>query len=341
MSPQGAAPTVSVVIPTLNAERYLEECLASIRNQQYPQDRIHIILADAGSTDRTIAIATAAGVTTILPNPLRTGEAGKAVAIAAAEGELILSVDSDNVLVGNDWLSKMVAPFADPAVAASQTNAMLYARGDYFITRYHALLGAGDPLAIYLGNYDRISALTGTWTGCPHEETQEDGWLRVVLDRRHVPTLGANGFMFRRSAAERVGVGDQFFDIDFVQELVNAGMDTVALVDVPIRHYFCSSVRQFRAKTRRRIDDFFFFQSQGRRSYPWTASRKGGIVRFVLSTVTVVPLLVDTYRGYRRKPDPAWLFHPVACWITLCTYGAGTLRGKLRPSLMDRTAWRQ
>jgi glycosyltransferase involved in cell wall biosynthesis len=336
-----AYPSVSVVIPTLNAERYLEECLTSVRSQDYPQERIEILLIDAGSTDRTIAIAKAAGVDTILENPLKTGEAGKAVGVRSAGGDLVLSIDSDNVLVGTDWLSRMVAPFADPEVVASQANSILYARRDFFITRYHALLGAGDPLAVYLGNYDRYSTLTGTWTGCPYEASPRDGWLRVVLDPQRVPTLGANGFMFRRAAAEHVAAGSQFFDIDFVHELANVGFRTVALVEVPIRHYFCSSVAQFRKKTRRRIDDYFFFKSRGERSYPWTGSRLGQIARFVLSTVTVIPITADALRGYRRKPDPAWLFHVPACWLTLCIYAVGTLRGLLRPRLMDRTAWRQ
>ena len=42
---------ISVVTPTLNAASVLEAELESIRSQNYPQDKIEIIIADGGSTD--------------------------------------------------------------------------------------------------------------------------------------------------------------------------------------------------------------------------------------------------------------------------------------------------
>ena len=46
-------PKVSFLIPTLNAEGILENCLQSIRRQDYPQDLIEIVVADGGSADAT------------------------------------------------------------------------------------------------------------------------------------------------------------------------------------------------------------------------------------------------------------------------------------------------
>jgi glycosyltransferase involved in cell wall biosynthesis len=113
-------PLVSVVLPTLNAARTLEECLDALLVQDWPRERLEILVIDAESTDRTLDIARSRGVDRVLANPLKTGEAGKAVGIRHARGDLVLSVDSDNVVVGNDWLRKMVAPFEDPDVIASE-----------------------------------------------------------------------------------------------------------------------------------------------------------------------------------------------------------------------------
>ncbi|MBD0328883.1 MAG: glycosyltransferase family 2 protein [Thermoleophilia bacterium] len=334
-----ADPSVSVVIPTLNAEKYLVECLEAVRGQEYDGE-IEILVVDGGSTDGTLAVARDQGVDRVLPNPLRTGESGKAVGFRAAHGELILSIDSDNVVVGRDWLRRMAEPLADAAVIASEALRWDYRREDHFVTRWSALTGVGDPLALYVGNYARHSQLTGRWTGYPHAGEPVDGWLRVVLDPRWVPTLGANGFLVRRRALEVVPVRDYLFDIDFVYELARRGERTIALVDVPVRHYFCDSVGQFYGKTRRRVDDYFFFAATGHRTYPWP-SRGAPVVRFTLSTVLVVPLLFDVARGMRRARDRAWFFHVAACWITLWVYGFGAIRGRLRPRMRDRAGWRQ
>jgi glycosyltransferase involved in cell wall biosynthesis len=333
--------SVSTVIPTLNSEKYLDECLRSLRAQDYDNE-IEIVLVDAGSTDRTLEIARAHAVDQLLENPLRTGEAGKAVGFRAARGDLILTLDSDNVLVGDDWLARMVAPFDDPDVASTQALRWDYRPSDHYITRWAALCGVTDPLVLYVGNYDRYSHITGRWTDYPHEAEQREGWTRVVFDPHWVPTMGANGYIVRRAVFETFPLGDYFFDVDFAWELVQRGYRTMAFVDVPIRHYFCDSLGQFCRKTRRRVDDYLYFRRTGiGRHYPWTARQKRGIVRFVASSIVTVPLVVDVVRGARREPDPAWLFHVPACWITLGIYGMGTLRGLVRPRMLGRAGWRQ
>ena len=48
---------LSIVIPTLNSERTLPECLDAIIGQTFPRDQYEIVIADAGSSDSTRAIA--------------------------------------------------------------------------------------------------------------------------------------------------------------------------------------------------------------------------------------------------------------------------------------------
>lgn len=49
-------PFVTIVIPTLNEERYLERCLRSVLDDPYPRDRLELLVLDGGSTDATVAI---------------------------------------------------------------------------------------------------------------------------------------------------------------------------------------------------------------------------------------------------------------------------------------------
>ena len=49
-------PVVSIVFPTMNRKEMLLECLDSLYKQDYPKDKIDIIIADNGSTDDSVSV---------------------------------------------------------------------------------------------------------------------------------------------------------------------------------------------------------------------------------------------------------------------------------------------
>jgi len=44
---------VAVVISTLNEEKFIEKCLASVMRQTYPFEDMDVMVVDGGSNDRT------------------------------------------------------------------------------------------------------------------------------------------------------------------------------------------------------------------------------------------------------------------------------------------------
>ena len=48
--------SISIIIPTLNSEELLPKCLDSLGGQDYPADKLQVIIADGDSTDKTLAI---------------------------------------------------------------------------------------------------------------------------------------------------------------------------------------------------------------------------------------------------------------------------------------------
>jgi glycosyltransferase involved in cell wall biosynthesis len=333
-------PSVSVLVPTLNSGRTLGRCLSAIRKQEYPPDSIEIVVADAGSWDETAAIAESYGAR-IVENRLITGEAGKAAAFRASSGELVALIDSDNIVVGRDWLRRMVAPFADPAVAGTEPMYFVAEPSDSVIDRYCAIFGANDPLCLFIGNYDKYSALSGRWTGCDLRITDAGDYITLLLDTDRLPTIGANGTMYRREILERF-VGDYLMDIDIPILITKEYADRkFAKVRVGIRHLFCADVGAFVRKQRRRIRDFFAPSERGRadRAYPWRTLMGLGILRFVGSCITIAPLIYQSVVAYARSRDKAAFFHPVACMLTLGVYGSNFLfaRGKS----LSRGAWKQ
>lgn len=333
-------PKISILIPTLNAASVLEKCLCSIAAQDYP--KIEIIIADGGSTDKTLEIVKKYGAK-IYPNLLKTGEAGKAVAFKKAKGELVALIDSDNYLPDKNWLKQMVTPFSDPEIIGSEPWEFTYRKSDGFIDRYCALLGMNDPLCYFLGNYDRQNVLSGQWTGLKISQEEKGNWLKIKLESGKIPTIGANGTILRREILTKSGlVGDYLFDIDIIAALAAKKPVKFAKVKAGIVHLYCGSdIRKFIRKQKRRIKDYLYYQKIGVRKYPWQKQNKLGLLKFILSCITIIPLIYQSLRGYFKKPDPTWFFHPLACWITFWIYGWGRIKGIFGVKEMTRKGWGQ
>ena len=335
---------LSIVIPTLNSEKTLGACLRAIRSQSLPKTDYEIVIADAGSSDRTLEIAKEHDVGTIAENPLKTGEAGKAAGIKAAKGDIIALIDSDNILPDPDWLKRMLAAFSDPETVAAEPLEYTWRKNDPALTRYFALLGMNDPICLFTGNYDRMCAVTGKWTELPVRQKDMGDCLKLELTADALPTIGANGFVFRRSLLDGVKWEPYLFDIDILYgRILKTGSVSVAKVKTGIVHLYCARLGDFARKQRRRIRDFLYFAQEKERTYPWNAQRKTGIAMFCLATATVLPLAWQMLKGFVRRPDSAWLYHIPVCWITLWVYGIGTLSkifgGRQAPA--DRSSWQK
>ena len=110
-SEKSSWPRVSFIMPTLNAEQILENCLASIARQTYPRDRYEIILADAHSTDCTREIGKKYGAI-ILDDNGKNMEEGKRLALRHATGDYIVFVDADNEITHPDYIELAVKALA-------------------------------------------------------------------------------------------------------------------------------------------------------------------------------------------------------------------------------------
>ena len=92
-----AAPLVSVIVPCRNERDHIDGCIDSILANDYPRDRIEIIVVDGESDDGTREIlATRAKMEPALrslPNPARTTPAALNIGIRASCGQVIVRMD--------------------------------------------------------------------------------------------------------------------------------------------------------------------------------------------------------------------------------------------------------
>jgi rhamnosyltransferase len=110
-------PSVSVVIPVLNAAAFLPDLLKAIFAQQ-PQPPFEVILVDSLSTDRTREIASADARIRVIPISNFSHGRARNLGAREARGDILALLTQDALPAGPEWLERLIAPFADPAVAA-------------------------------------------------------------------------------------------------------------------------------------------------------------------------------------------------------------------------------
>ena len=107
-----SGPSVSVVLPTLNEEGFVADCLRTLLTQDY-DDVLEILVVDGGSTDGTRDLVRSFGAPVqLLDNPRVTAAAAMNVAIAAASAEVIVRVDAHS-LYEPDYVTSCVRVLLD------------------------------------------------------------------------------------------------------------------------------------------------------------------------------------------------------------------------------------
>ncbi|MHB1187342.1 glycosyltransferase family 2 protein [Thiobacillus sp.] len=137
-------PFASIVIPTLNCAHEVDACIAALRAQDYPASRFEIIVADNGSTDGSTERLEKLGVKVVV-RPERGRSRALNAGLAAARGDIILTTDMGCVARTN-WISTVVACFADPDVGCVAGEIKMIPSGDNLALRYQARNNYMSPL---------------------------------------------------------------------------------------------------------------------------------------------------------------------------------------------------
>lgn len=122
-------PSVTIIIPCFNEERWISRTILSCMNQHYPADKLEVIVVDDCSSDRSVEVIqkTIADLTSSegerlnirnrLSCLVQEKNAGKRAALCRgvdkARGELVVFVDSDSFL-DPYAIVNLVQPFQDP-----------------------------------------------------------------------------------------------------------------------------------------------------------------------------------------------------------------------------------
>ena len=234
VQPDSRPPRVSIIIPVRNAERTIDKTLQYVEAVEYPRERLEIILADGGSTDRTVALIDAwrqrhPHIKLVeVPGCASPGHA-RNEALKLAGGEFVLFTDGD-CAPEPDWVQRLLEPFfADERVGGVGGEILtLRTEPDNDTESYCEQVGflsVAGRCGLRESGY--LPALNGR---APHE----------VNGGNYSPFFATANAAFRRQAIDEVG--GQFWseptgeDVDFSLRILARGYRLYFAKEAVVKH---------------------------------------------------------------------------------------------------------
>ncbi len=208
-------PFVTIAMPCLNEERFIEACLDAVRAQDYPADRLEILVADGGSTDRTRSILEREAARDprirLLDNPEKLQAPGMNKMIRAARGDVIVRMDVHSDYA-RDYVRQCIAVLE--RTGADNVGGAARPKAQTFFQR--ALCAALEsPLGI---------------GGSKYRQLDFEGFVESIFP-------GA----FRREVFERIGLYDPRAitneDAELNQRLIDSGGKIFLSKDIVVHYY--------------------------------------------------------------------------------------------------------
>lgn len=315
--------SVTFCMISLNDETIIEDCLKSIRLQDFDQDKIDILLVDGGSTDQTLSIANKYNANVIYRPDLKEKPSIRGgIALRTPRTDYIVFFSADNRLVENDIVSLMVSSFDDEKVFGCHTMYYGSNANDPIISRYFALMGGADPIAISLKKADRAPLDFNGWhLRAPYME-YPDHFTAIFSDNlNEIPTLGANGFMMRRSLIDITTVSDNAAHTDMCVEIIKAGYNKCAFIkNRSVNHFINVGLINF---IKRRLSFASQYSPENIKRIYGVFQKEDtlNLIYIIISSLCIVPTLWRAYRGYTIKRDFAWFLHPLIINLFIVSYG--------------------
>ncbi len=324
---QNRLPTLSIVIVTWNNERTLARLLKNIETQDYPRNRLEIIIVDGNSTDRTLKIIEESKLKIKVVKGVRPRdpEACKGQGLSLARGELVGLIDSDNYLPHQNWFKDMASPLVkNKELVGSYPWRFGYIKNDNILNRYFSLIGSADPVGLYLGKADKLSYVSDKWIIPGRIIKNDKKYLIVEFDEDNFPTLGSNGFFARRKYMLK-GKADMnnFFHIDVPYDILKFGLNKYAVIKDVIIHDTAVKLIPYMIKRVKYMGLHYQNRAKDRRYRVFDPDRKRdliSIVLFVIFSLTIAQPLYVALKGYISKRDIAWFIHPIFCFSIMLTY---------------------
>jgi glycosyltransferase involved in cell wall biosynthesis len=282
-------PFVTIAMPAFNEEHYIAACIRSVQAQDYPADRIEILVADGRSTDRTREILAELGAADprirVIDNPERLQAAGLNQIIRDARGDVVVRMD-----VHCEYAPSYVRACVEALERTGADNVGGAQRARARTTFQKALCAALlSPLGV---------------GGAKYRSSEEEGFVDTVF-------LGA----FRRKVFETIGLYDPRAitneDAELNQRLIASGGKVFLSRGIEVHYYPRDSFKTLATQ--------YFKYGRGRAR---TLLKLGKF----LSVRPMIPFFMVAGGAAMIALPPLWPVAPLAVGAYLLATGAEAIR---------------
>lgn len=222
-----ALPLVTVVVPCRNEEKHIARCLDTILANDYPKERMEILVLDGMSEDGTREIVNEYSerypTVRLVDNPQKHIPAAMNVGIRNARGETVIKMDAHSTYQ-TDYISKCVR-YQDEYGAENVGGFCKMVPGADTVTAKAIVLGLG------------------------HRFGSGNANVKVGVDKPTWSDTAAFG-CFKKELFERIGMYDEKLlsssDLDLNQRIRAAGGRILVVPDVVINYAGDADLRAFR-----------------------------------------------------------------------------------------------
>lgn len=302
-------PKITFGIVTFNEEKRIRACLEAILMQDYPNNKMEIIIMDGGSTDQTIEIVKKFK-TKIYFNDKILAEPGLAKAYKKAKGDYMVFMAADNILFDKDWTKKMVQPFIEDRdhILASFCQ-VVHPPHDNIWNNY--INEDADPFSMFtFGNASHPDKFRKLYT--IKKETND--YVVFNYTTKNFPLIAlAQCLMLKTGLTRRKETN--YDDILPLIDIIKNGGSLAYVKTTGIYHHSLTGFSDFKRKLKRRIYNSIITRSYASRDNYVSKIRKIRRFLFLLYSLSIFLPLIDGIRMSLKKRKPFVLIHPIASLV--------------------------
>nr|MBI5455838.1 glycosyltransferase family 2 protein [Candidatus Levybacteria bacterium] len=302
-------PKVTFGIVTLNEEKRIKACLSAIAIQEYPKEKIEIIVMDGGSTDKTVEIAKKYRAK-IYFNEKKLAEPGLAAAYQKATGDYMVFMAADNIIYDKYWTRKIVQPFLDDVdnILVSFSR-VVNSPSDNIWNKY--LNEDTDPFSAFVFNN----------ASCPDKfkkiytvEKENSHYAIYNYKIENFPLIALAQCTVLKTKIRRK-LNSNYDDILPLIDIIKKGGKIAYVKDTGIYHFSVKGFTHLRMKFKKRIFNSIKTDSYVSRESYVSTERKIRRYLFLLYSFSLIIPLLEGIRLMIIKRKFYMLLHPIVSFI--------------------------